>query len=85
MDPNQDDQDRLFLEMVVTDLARRAMQLPPSERYAFIMDEIVAVRVVYEEKYGRHPNIFELDRNLRAWAQTLVKLLEESGGTSGHA
>jgi hypothetical protein len=49
------------------------------------MDEIVAVRVTYEEKHGRHPNIFELDRNLRAWAQTLVKLLEESGGTSGHA
>ncbi len=52
MDPNQDDQDRLFLEMVVTDLARRAMQLPPSKRYAFIMDEIVAVRVTYDEKHG---------------------------------
>jgi hypothetical protein len=38
--------------MVVTDLARRAMQLPPSKRYAFIMDEIVAVRVTYDEKHG---------------------------------
>ncbi len=85
MDPKQDDQNRLFLEMIVTDLARRAMQLPPSERYAFIMDEIVGVRVAYEDKHGRHPNISELDRSLRAWAQTLVKLLEDSGGTTGHA
>ena len=85
MDPKQDDQDRIFLEMIVTDLARRAMQLPPTERYAFIMDEIVAVRVAYEDKHGRHPNISELDRNLRAWAQNLVNLLEGSGGTTGHA
>ena len=85
MDPREDDQDRIFLEMIVTDLARRAMQLPPSERYAFIMDEIVAVRVVYEDKHGRHPNTNELDRSLRAWAQTLVKHLEEPSSTSGHA
>ena len=85
MDPKQDDQDQIFLEMIVTDLARRAMQLPPSERYAFIMDEIVAVRVAYEDKHGRHPKMHELDRNLRAWAQSLVKILEEPGGTIGHA
>ena len=85
MDPKQDEQDRIFLEMIVTDLARRAMQLPPTERYAFIMDEIVAVRVAYEDKHGRHPNISELDRNLRAWAQSLVKILEEADGTTGHA
>ena len=85
MDPKQDDQDRLFLEMVVADLARRAMQLPPSERYAFIMDEIIEVRVAYEKKHGRHGNILELDRKLQAWAQTLVKLLEKPGGTIGHA
>ena len=85
MDPKQDDQDRIFLEMIVTDLARRAMQLPPTERYTFIMDEIVAVCVTYEEKHGPHTNIRELDRRLRAWGQTLVKILEESGGTIGHA
>ena len=85
MDPKQNNQDSIFLEMIVTDLARRAMQLPPSERYAFIMDEIVAVRVAYEDKHGRHPNISELDRNLRAWAQNLVNLLERSDGTTGHA
>ena len=85
MDPKQNNQDSIFLEMIVTDLARRAMQLPPSERYAFIMDEIVAVRVAYEDKHGRHPNTSELDRSLRAWAQTLVKILEESDGTIRHA
>ena len=85
MDPKQNDQDSIFLEMIVTDLARRAMQLPPSERYAFIMDEVVEVRVAYEDKHGRHPHMHELDRNLRAWAQNLVNLLEGSGGTTGHA
>ena len=84
MDPREDDQDRIFLEMIVTDLARRAMQLPPSERYAFIMDQIVGVRVAYEDKHGRHPNISELDRSLRAWAQTLVKILEASDGIIEH-
>ena len=85
MDPKQDDQDTIFLAMIVADLARRAMQLPPSDRYAFIMDEIIEVRVAYDKKHGRHGNISELDRNLRSWAQNLVNLLEGSGGTTGHA
>jgi hypothetical protein len=85
MDPKQDNPDRIFLELTVTEMARRAMQLPPGERYAFIMEEIIEVRVAYEKKHGRHGNILELDRKLQAWAQTLVKLLEKPGGTIGHA
>ncbi len=50
------------------------MQLPLSERYAFIMDEIVAVRMAYEDKHGRHPKMHELDRNLRAWARVRTEI-----------
>ena len=72
MDPKQDDQDTIFLEMIVTDLARRAMQLPADERQAFIMEEIGKVCTIFDEKYGEHPNPLELNGKLRSWVRTLV-------------
>ncbi len=79
MDTKQHNPGQAFLELVVTDVANRALQVSPDKRFLFIMGEIDKICAANDARYGHHPNLLDRDRKLRQWAQAFVKMLESPG------
>ncbi len=73
-----------ILEMVRT-IAIAAMEFQPDERPAFIEHTVATIRGNYEKAQGPDPELTDAWSNLLELTREMVKILEESGGTIGHA
>ncbi len=79
------DQKRAQVLGTVRAIAMAAMELPSHERQAFIERTVDMIRRKYEATHGADPDIIEMGRKLLELTREMVKVLEESGGTIGHA
>jgi hypothetical protein len=70
---------------LVRTIAIAAMELQPDERQAFIDRTVAMLRRNYEKTKGPDPEVTDAWSNLLELTREMVKLLEESGGTIGHA
>ena len=61
------------------------MELQPDERQAFIERTVTMLRRNYEKTKGPDPEVADAWNSLRELTREMVKILEESGGTIGHA
>ena len=73
-----------FLAMAQT-IGMQAMELPPHKRPEFIKRAVTAIRRDFDRKHGADPSTAEIASKLETLTGMLVKLIEESGGTIGHA
>ena len=81
-----DDEERQKLAIgLAQSIAMQAMELPADRRQEFIKRAVAAVRSEFERKFGGDPDLAEAASKLHALIETMVALLEESGGSVGHA
>ncbi len=69
----------------VRTIAMAAMQLQPDERQGFIERTTAMIRRNYEKTHGADPDVTDVWSNLLDLTKEMVRNLEESGGTTGHA
>ncbi len=81
-----DDEERKRLVVgLAQSIAMQALELPTEQRSKFIRRAVMAVRTEFERQYGAAPDMDEATSKLWALIETMVKLIEESGGAVGHA
>ncbi len=81
-----DDEERQRLAVgLAQTIGMQAMELPANQRPEFIKRAVTAVRREFERKYVADPEIAEAADKLQALIETMVKIIEESGGSVGHA
>jgi RIO-like serine/threonine protein kinase len=81
-----DDEERQKLALgLAQTIAMQAMELPAEHRPKFIKRAVTVVRREFERKYVADPDTGEAADRLQALVETMVKLIEESGGSVGHA
>jgi histidine ammonia-lyase len=75
---------RLAVGLIQT-IAMQAMELPADQRPEFIRRAVMAVRREVERKYTADPMLTEATDKLQAMIEAMVQIIEESGGSIGHA
>ncbi len=81
-----DDEERLRLTIgLAQTIAMQALELPAEGRMTFIARAVTAVRTEFERQYGSDLHLGEATDKLSGLIETMVKLIEESGGSVGHA
>ena len=80
-----EDKQRRRLIAMAQNLAMQALELPPDKRQNAIVYAVGKIRRDYERKHGANPDTAEQARKLLELTRAMVKILEESGGTIGHA
>ncbi len=81
-----DDEERQKLAIGLAQaIAMQAMELQADQRPVFIRRSVTAVRREFERKYVADPDIAEAADKLQGLIETMVAILEESGGSVGHA
>jgi hypothetical protein len=81
---DDEERQRLIIGLAQT-IAMQALELPADQRPQFVRRAVTAVRTEFERKYGPDPELAEATDKLQALIETMVALLEESGGSVGHA
>ena len=81
---DDEERQRLIVGLAQT-IAMQALEVPANQRQQFIKRAVTAVQTEFERKYGTDPNLAEAADKLQALIKTMVGLLEESGGSVGHA
>jgi hypothetical protein len=79
------DEGRRQLITVAQTIGMQAMELPAERRAEFIRRSVTAIHRDYAQKYGGDASTAELADRLEKLTATLVKLIEESGGSIGNA
>ena len=79
------DQKREQLLGTIHAIAMAALEIQPEERQAFIKRTVTTVRRYYQRTHGADPDIADLASKLLKLTREMVRVLEESGGTIGHA
>ena len=79
-----EDEGKQFIA-VAQAIAMKALDVPPNQRQAFIEAKISSTHKGYEDKHGSDPKTAEQARKLLDLTRTMVQILEQSGGTIGHA
>ncbi len=80
-----DDEERQTLAIgLAQSIAMQAMELPGAQRPEFIRRAVAAVRSEFERKFGGDPDLAGAADKLQALIETMVQLLEESGGSVGY-
>ena len=79
------DEERRQLITVAQTIGMQAMELPPEQRTEFIRRSVTAIHRDYAQKYGGDASTAEMADRLEKLTATLVKLIEESGGSIGNA
>ena len=80
-----DEKEREQFLAVAQTIGLQAMELAPEQRLAFIKRTVAAIHRGYARQYGADPSTKEMADKLEKLTATLVKMIEESGGTVGHA
>ena len=81
-----DDKERQTLAIgLAQSISMQAKELPPNQRPEFIKRAVLAVRTEFERQCGADPAMDEAAHKLHALIETMVELIEESGGSVGHA
>ncbi len=80
----EDEERRQLAVGLAQSIAMQAMELPANQRPEFIKRAVIAVQSEFERKYVADPEIAEAANKLQALIETMVKLIEESGGSVGH-
>ena len=81
-----DDEERQRLAVgLIQTIAMQAMELPADQRPEFIRRAVMAVRREFERKYTADPMLTEATDKLQAMIEAMVQIIEESGGSIGHA
>jgi hypothetical protein len=75
---------RQFLAIFQT-IGMQAMELPREQRLAFIHRAVTAIYRDYERKKEADPTTAEMAERLEKMSAALVRMIEESGGSVGHA
>jgi len=83
--PMDREQERERILGVVRAIAMAAMELPREKRQAFVGRTVTMIRKRYERAYGADPDSAEQARRVLELTHEMVRVLEESGGTIGHA
>jgi hypothetical protein len=81
---DDEERQRLIIGLAQT-IAMQALELPHQGRQDFVKRAVMAVQAEFERKYGPDPALAEAADKLRTLIRTMVDLLEESGGSVGHA
>ena len=81
---DQEQKDKQLLE-IVRAIAMGAMEAPPDRRTEFIECTLGKMCKIYEEKQGRAPLAAHQIRMLLELTKDMVRILETSGNTVGHA
>ena len=86
---DEDEREKQFIA-VAQAIAMKALEVPLDQRQAFIEAKISEAKISstrkgYEEKHGPDPKTAEQARKLLDLTRTMVRILEQSGGTIGHA
>ena len=81
----EDEQRKQLVNGLAQTIAMQAMELPAPQRPEFIKRAVTAVRQEFEHKYGPDPETGEAVDKLQALIETMVRIIEETGGTVGHA
>ncbi len=79
------DQKRRQLLGTIHTIAMAALEIQPDDRPAFIKRTVTMVRRYYQQTYAADPDIAHLASKLPQLTREMVRTLEESGGTIGHA
>ncbi len=79
-----EERQRLAVGLIQT-IAMQAMELPADQRPEFIRRAVMAVRREFERKYTADPMLTEATDKLQAMIEAMVQIIEESGGSIGHA
>ena len=79
------EQERERILGVIRTIAMAAMELPREKRQTFIERSVMMIRKNYERAYGSSPETADQAKKLLELTQEMVRILEESGGTIGHA
>ena len=80
-----DEKQRDKLVGLAQTLAMTALEHPPDQRQVLIKGAIEKLLNDFEQKHGPNPVNAELAKKLLSMTTALLKILEESGGTVGHA
>ena len=81
-----DDEERQRLAVgLIQTIAMQAMELPADHRPEFIRRAVMAVRREFERKHTEAPILTEATDKLQAMIEAMVQIMEESGGSIGHA
>ncbi len=80
---DDEERQRLIIGLAQT-IAMQALELRADQRPQFVRRAVTAVQAEFERKYGPDPELTEAADKLQALIETMVALLEESGGSVGH-
>ncbi len=80
-----DEAERRQFVAIAQTIGMQAMELPPEQRLAFIKRAVTVIHRDYAAKHGADPSTADIADRLERLTATLVKMIEESGGTVGHA
>ncbi len=79
------DKERERILGLIRAIAMAALELPPDQRHAFIERTVTTIQRKYERAYGADPDMAEQASKIVDLAKAMLKILEKSGGTIGHA